>query len=220
MLSMFGFIKKELEDKGQLISKYREWKNTLYDGLERFMEASIPAMYEDLKDSSYDRYAKGYELLSPYTQDIPVNLAAKDWQLQFRADVIDIASVPDQDIAAWRQLCLQIESSTGSILFRLKINGPTTTFYLYEPDKGYVSSINDQSIVMGANYLRWDYKASTKTLTAYYSKNDSSWTRIGYYTIKHPELMKKIAVWQGHTKATIPVDGIKFIYDGEVLFGS
>lgn len=210
MLSMFGFIKKELKDKGQLIAKYREWKNSLYYGIIEFIESTIPA-----KTGSY----KPYYLFSPNTQDCPVDLSARNWSFIAKVNINSVASNADGN----HQLALDIGkviSKTGRGLVRMKIESNFFTLIEYEtePDEP-IAVKREQKAKIGVNYLRMDFNASTKAITGYYSYNGTSWVANGSYTVKDPSKMKRIWVWQCHKEATIPVNGIKFIYDGEVLFG-
>lgn len=208
MITLFGLIKKELKDKGQLIAKYREWKNSLFVGLEEYVEDIIP--------TAMNSASKKYNLFSPNTQDCPVDLTSKDWSFQCRVDAQSITD-PGDGLHTQNALDIGIDESMSAVV-RVKINGGSQ-FCLnqYESSSG-MTVARSSSVQIGANYMRMDYKASTKVITAYYSKNGSSWTKFGTYTVKKPANMKRVWIWQSHAKATIPVDSIKFIYDGEALF--
>lgn len=58
MIGLFGIIKNELSDKGLLIAKYREWKNTLYKNYEfkSYLNSVLPANIlepEDKRNTFY-----------------------------------------------------------------------------------------------------------------------------------------------------------------------
>lgn len=210
MLTLFGFIKKELEAQGKLPDKFRDWKNTLYQDMIKFTSAVIPVHVHP---------PKAYYLFSPANKDCPVDLSAKDWSFSARVDVTSLGNTANNYQCALDVGPYLDSNDRPQLRIKLQVNE-----YLFGQYESVVSSMTVieriSKLKVGANYARMEYKASTKTMTAYYSTNGSSWTKFSTYTVKDPSKMKRIWIWQGHTKATFPVNEIKFIYDGEVLFGS
>ena len=180
MLSMFGFIKKSLEDKGQLIAKYREWKNQLYNssGFKKFEGSTITA-------------ADTVLLFSPRHQEFPVDLHAKSWELTCR---IDVKSKSTSSSVNYPQRYIVVTSKAAQII-TVKCGWSTFSMFEHVSRRGqspaYKMIADKGSIkVGGANYLRLVYTRKTDTtgtLTGYYSLNGTSWTTLAGYNFTKAE---------------------------------
>lgn len=128
----------------------------------------------------------------------------------------------DRDSQLGIDVCSLPTTKTNANVFRTKLSFYAfgSAEYVTNPDESIKSLAIAGTPRIGANYLKTTFTALDKTLRSYYSTNGTTWTLLASFIYKDSyKPMNALCIWKNHLNATIPVDSIKFIYDGEVLFG-
>lgn len=207
MLSMFGIIKHELKKQGKLPAKYDEdYRNKLYDDNGNLFNGSILQTDSDLGPRSF------YYLFNPASAKLPFDPFEKDWEFSCQLNLKNTTST---------QVLLNLATSETNIVSSKSWHSDYQ-FVEHITDKGesYRSYNAGSTSANSKNYIKLTYTKATSIFTGYYSKDGTSWTKIQFkeYSGEFDNQHFMFTISQ-NLDSSVPVNSIKFIYDGKILFG-
>ena len=196
MLTMFGLIKKKLQDSGDLRLKYQGFVGQLY-----YLFSGKPYNLEAIVD-----HVKPYDNLD----------LTKTWSLTAKfTDVVSSTSI----------LNSEIELIVGDSLSWCGANSWEAKTYLVSRPYGSSTSNNgtgvslSQSQVKNGLWLRTVHEGNSK-IRGYYSLDGKTFKDLGSRTYKGVGILPlKIGMGYGNSIAKLAAKDVEFIYDGKLVFG-
>lgn len=163
--------------------------------------------------------SKFYQLLAPKSEQFPLDLTAKNWTYQIKANITDLGNSE-----TYYQMALDIglagSGGQGHHGVRAKIQSRNFALGQYQSNASNITLINEAAKArVGVNYLKVDYDRLNKQITASYSLDNKTWVPFSYYVPAKIINLKRAWIWLQHEALTLPVKDIKFAYDGELLLG-
>lgn len=195
MLTMFGLIKKKLQDSGDLRLKYQGFVGQLY-----YLFSGKPYNLEAIVD-----HVKPYDNLD----------LTKTWSLTAKFTEVIVSSsssyefgIPVGDSYSW----CGAKYMMGAVYLVSRQYGSDTS------DNGTSVKLT-QSQMKNGLWLRTTHEGNSK-IRAYYSLDGRTFEDLGYRTYKGVGVLPlKIEMGRAVSIAKLAAKDIEFIYDGKLMFG-
>ena len=195
MLTMFGLIKKKLQDSGDLRLKYHGFVGQLY-----YLFSGKPYNLEAIVD-----HVKPYDNLD----------LTKTWSLTAKFTDVIVSSSSSYEFG--------IPVGDGYSWCGAKFMGGKT--YLVSRPYGSSTSDNgtgvslSQSQVKNGLWLRTVHEGNSK-IRGYYSLDGKTFKDLGSRTYKGVGILPlKVEIGNGNSIAKLAAKDVEFIYDGKLMFG-